>query len=115
MKKLLLALLLFVSPLAFAGRYPDITMAVAGNSAAQVITDRITPTNLTLALSVTGTVNVTVQYAVDSANAVWFSHADLTAKTANSVGTIVSPVHGVRLVYNSGTGSATLSILQAGN
>ena len=115
MKKIVLLALLLASQLALAARYPDITMTEAGNSAAEVIVDRITPTNITLALSVTGTVDVTVQYAVNAANTVWYNHADLTAKTANTTGTIISPVHGIRLVYNSGTGSATLSILQAGN
>lgn len=114
MKKIVLLILLLASQLAFANRLPDIVMTTAGNSAALLVGDVPNPVNLTLALAVTGTVDVTVQYAVNSAATVWYSHADLTARTANSVGTIVSPVSAIRLVYNSGTGSATLSVLQAG-
>lgn len=78
------------------------------------------PFSASLFLDVTGTVNVTAQYTGDddvltsTGPFVWFDHADLTSKSADSVGTIVSPVTAVRLVTNSGTGSAQLTVLQAG-
>jgi hypothetical protein len=78
------------------------------------------PFDASLFIDVTGTVDVTLQYTGDAdvltsdGPFVWFNHADLTAKTADSVGTIISPVTAVRLLTNSGTGSAELTVLQAG-
>lgn len=78
------------------------------------------PFDVSLFIDVTGTVDVTVQYTGDadvltsSGPFVWFDHADLTNITADDVGTIISPVTAVRLLTNSGTGSAELTVLQAG-
>jgi len=78
------------------------------------------PFNVSLFLDVTGTVNVTAQYTGDDdvltsvGPFVWFDHSDLTSKSADSVGTIISPVTAVRMVTNSGTGSAQFTVLQAG-
>jgi len=78
------------------------------------------PFNASLFIDVSGTVNVTVQYTGDddvltsSGPFVWFDHSDLTGETADAVGTIISPVTAVRLVTNSGTGSAEFTVLQAG-
>lgn len=78
------------------------------------------PFNASLFIDVTGTVNVTVQYTGDDdvltsvGPFVWFDHSDLTGETADTVGTIISPVTAVRLLTNSGTGSAQLTVLQAG-
>lgn len=84
---------------------------------------RKTPHNVTLQVSVvSGVINATVQYTADDirvagwdpATANWFNHADLTAKTALSVGTIISPVTAVRMT-NADTGTARLTIVSAGN
>jgi hypothetical protein len=78
------------------------------------------PFNVSLFIDITGTVDVTLQYTGDddvltsTGPFVWFSHADLTGETADAVGTIISPVTAVRLLTNSGTGSAELTVLQAG-
>jgi len=78
------------------------------------------PFNTSLFLDITGTVNVTVQYTGDdnvltsAGPFVWYDHTDLTGETADTVGTIISPVTAVRLLTNSGTGSAELTVLQAG-
>lgn len=78
------------------------------------------PFNVSLYIDVTGTINVTAQYTGDTnvltSNGpfLWFNHADLTSKTADSVGTIISPVTAVRLLTNSGTGSAVFGVVQAG-
>lgn len=77
----------------------------------------LNPFHVTLGITVVGTVNVSVLYAINkltSAIVSWIAHADLTAKTVDCVGTLISPVYGVKLVYNSGTGSASLHIDQAG-
>lgn len=78
------------------------------------------PFNVSLYIDVSGTVDVTLEYTGDAdvltstGPFVWFAHADLTGVTADDVGTIISPVTAVRLVTNSGTGSAELTVVQAG-
>lgn len=78
------------------------------------------PFNTSLFLDITGTVNVTVQYTGDdniltsAGPFVWYDHSDLTGETSDAVGTIISPVTAVRLLTNSGTGEAELTVLQAG-
>jgi hypothetical protein len=80
----------------------------------------IDPFDISLFIDVTGTVDVTAQYTGDAdvltSNGpfVWFNHSDLTGVTADDVGTIISPVTAVRLLTNSGTGSAEFTVLQAG-
>jgi hypothetical protein len=69
---------------------------------------------------ISGSGNWTLQYTLDSTVLTsdgpftWFDHSDLTSKTADTVGTIISPVTAVRLVTNSGTGSLRLTVLQSG-
>jgi hypothetical protein len=78
------------------------------------------PFNVSLFIDVTGTVDVTLQYTGDDdvltsvGPFVWFNHTDLTNETSDTVGTIISPVTAVRLLTNSGTGSAQLTVLQSG-
>jgi hypothetical protein len=80
----------------------------------------IDPFDVSLFVDVTGTVDVTVEYTGDadvltsSGPFLWFAHVDLTNVTADDVGTIISPVTAVRLLTNSGTGTAELTVLQAG-
>ncbi len=78
------------------------------------------PFNVSLFVDVTGTVNLTAQYTGDadvltsSGPFLWFDHSDLTGITADDVGTIISVVTAVRLLTNSGTGSAEFTVLQSG-
>jgi hypothetical protein len=78
------------------------------------------PFNTSLFLDVTGAVNITVQYTGDdniltsAGPFVWYDHTDLTSQTTDAVGTIISPVTAVRLLTNSGAGTAELTVLQAG-
>lgn len=82
----------------------------------------ISPFNVALGATVSGTVNYTVQYTFDDVFATgynpstgsWVNHASMTGKTAAADSNIAYPVRGIRLVLNSGTGSATLTIIQAG-
>lgn len=91
-----------------------------GASQPLVLDRYLDPFNVSLFVDITATVNVTVQYTGDdnvltsSGPFVWFDHSDLTGKTADTVGTIISPVSAVRLLTNSGAGSAELTVLQAG-
>jgi len=66
---------------------------------------------------VSGTVNYTVEHTFDdmydaNVTPTAFSHADVAAQTANADGNYAFPVSAIRLTVNSGTGTATLTILQ---
>lgn len=79
------------------------------------------PTNITLAVEVTGVVNYTVQWTVDDVFGgqpgpfTWVAAAaNLTGATTNQVGTLVSPVRAVRVLTNSGGGTAKFIVNQGG-
>lgn len=82
----------------------------------------VSPFNVALSVLVTGTVNYTVQYTFDDvfasgyapASGNWVNHPSLTAQTATKDSNIAYPVRGIRLVVNSGTGTAKLTAIQAG-
>lgn len=82
----------------------------------------ISPFNVALSVVVSGTVTYTVQYTFDDvfaagfapASATWVDHPSLTAQTATKDSNIAYPVRGIRLNVTAGTGSATLTIIQAG-
>jgi len=77
-----------------------------------------TPVNIGFGVVVTGTVNYTVQHSYDgpfsSTGLVTWFPSSLAAQTANGSGSYLSPVTAVQLVVNSGTGTAVLSLSQAG-
>jgi len=96
-----------------------------GASAWLSVSRSMTPSNISASVVVTGTVNYTVQYTYDpdpfgftpnpsGPVATTFNHPLLTAQTATAEGTFTYPVTAIRLVVNSGTGSAALTLLQAG-
>lgn len=65
-----------------------------------------------LAVIVTGTIDVTVQFTLDGTN--WFDNADLTNVTASATAEVTVPVAAFRLKVNSvAGGSAYLSLLGA--
>ena len=82
----------------------------------------VSPFNVALGVVVTGTVSYTVQYTFDNVFAAgynpssgnWINHPSLTAQTATKDSNIAYPVTGIRLVQNSGTGTTTLTMIQAG-
>lgn len=81
----------------------------------------VSPFNVGLAVVITGTVNFTVNYTYEDPGApvgtvpVAFAITALSAKAANTDGGLLNiPVAAVQLVINSGTGTATLIIDQAG-
>lgn len=88
---------------------PERTMTQVGESDPVYLTKRPEPVNLSLHLVITGTVDATVQYSIAPVTAgKWIDHADLTNKTADAVGTVISRIVAYRLKYNSGTGTAKL-------
>ena len=82
----------------------------------------ISPFNVGLCVIVDGTVSYTVQHTFDDpftsdfdpATATWFNHTDLVSQATSQDGNYAFPVTGIRLTVNSGAGSATLKLIQAG-
>ena len=78
----------------------------------------LTPFNIGMGATVTGTVNYTVQHTYDDpfegTPVKWFNHATLAAQTADGEGAYTSPMRAIRLTLNSGTGTVVLKLVQAG-
>lgn len=88
-----------------------------GSSSAIVINTNCTPVNIGFAVVVSGTVNYTVEHTYDDPAVgftTWFADATVASKTANAKGSILFPVTGVRVTLASGTGTATMNLVQAG-
>lgn len=92
-----------------------------GNSGVYPVDLYISPSNMGLAVVVSGTITYTVQYTFDDVFAKgynpssgnWFNHPTLTG-SASLNSNIAYPVTGIRLNTSAGTGTATLTIIQAG-
>jgi hypothetical protein len=80
------------------------------------------PFNVGMGIVVSGTVTCTVQHTFDDvfspgfdpSTATWFNHPTLASLTANADGNYAFPVTAIRLNVTAGTGTATLTIVQAG-
>ena len=94
----------------------------AGATAVVVPDYREAPFAIGIGVIVTGTVNYTVQHTFDEvfsptfnpATATWIDHPTLAADTATADGNYAFPVRGIRLLVNSGAGTAAMTIIQAG-
>lgn len=88
-----------------------------GSSDAIVMNTNISPFNVGFGVIATGTVNYTVQHTFDDPAVgftTWFSHPTVAGETANADGNYAFPVTGIKVLVNSGAGSATLKLIQAG-
>lgn len=82
----------------------------------------VSPFNVALNVLVTGTITYTVQYTFDdvfasnyvAASGNWVNHPSLTTQTATKDSNIAYPVRGIRLTTSVGSGTAALTIIQAG-
>ena len=100
----------------------DLTKTGAGASAVSPMNLNTSPFNVGFAVIVSGTVNYTVQHTFDdvysplfdAGTAVWFDHPTIASLGANADGNYAFPVTGIRLLVNSGGGTARLTLLQAG-
>jgi hypothetical protein len=94
--------------------------AQAGTGSSNVIaTDTyISPFNVGFGVVVTGTVNYTVQHTFDNpqttASPTWFSHPTVAAATTSQDGNYAFPVAAIKVLVNSGAGTATMTVIQAG-
>jgi hypothetical protein len=77
------------------------------------------PFNVGFGVVVDGTVNYTVQHTFDdifdaSVTPVWFNHPTIASLAANADGNYAFPVRAVKVLVNSGSGTATMTVIQAG-
>lgn len=96
-----------------------------GDSQWQILSQYVSQFSVGLAVLISGTVTFTVSYTYEDPSGTFpnpsgaaptaFDITALTAKSANTDGgSLTTPVMAVRLRVSSGTGTATLIILQAG-
>lgn len=88
-----------------------------GSSSSIVVNTNATPVNIGFGVIVTGTVNYTVQHTFDdpaTGFSTWFPHPTIASQVANADGNYAFPVTGIKVLVNSGSGTATLKLVQAG-
>lgn len=88
-----------------------------GSSSALAMNTNQTPFNVGFGVVVTGTVNYTVQHTFDDPAVgftTWFSHPTVASLAANADGNYAFPVTGIKVLVNSGSGTATMNLIQAG-
>lgn len=98
-------------------RVQTVSRTGVGSTTAVVINTNVTPVNIGFAVIVTGTVNYSVQYTYDdpvSGFTTWFDDVTITSKTGNEDGSVNFPITGLKVLVNSGTGSVTMNVVQAG-
>ena len=98
-------------------RVQTVSRTAAGSSSALVMNTNTNPFNVGFGVTVSGTVNYTVQHTFDDPAAgftTWFNHPTAASLTAAADGNYAFPVTGIRITVNSGAGSATLKLIQAG-
>jgi hypothetical protein len=92
-----------------------------GTSNPYAVDTYISPSNMGLAVIVTGTITYKVQYTFDdifaqnyqASSGNWFDHPTLVG-SASGNSNIAYAVTGIRLLTSAGSGTATLTIIQAG-
>ena len=88
-----------------------------GSSSALVMNTNVSPFNVGFGVLVTGTVDYTVEHTFDDPAigfTTWFPHPTVATESTNQDGNYAFPVTGIRLTVNSGGGTATLKLIQAG-
>jgi hypothetical protein len=93
------------------------SQTAAGSTTPFVMNTNATPFNVGFGVVVSGTVNYTVQHTFDDPSVgftTWFPHPTIASQAANADGNYAFPVTGIRLTVNSGGGTATLKLVQAG-
>lgn len=91
----------------------------SGSSTLGVLDHYQTPFNVGIGVVVSGTVNYTIQHTFDdvfdsAVTPTWFNHPTLVTQTANADGNYAFPVRAVKVLVNSGSGTATATVIQAG-
>lgn len=91
-----------------------------GETAVVVVDHYRNPFNIGFAVVVSGTITYTVQHTFDdilnsSVTPTWFSHEELAGQTASADGNYAFPVRAIRLSNTAGSGTTTLTAIQAGS
>lgn len=78
------------------------------------------PFQVSVAVVVSGTVSYSIEHSYDNpqlgaASMKWFSKTALATQTADKDDAYTSPVRAVRINQASGSGTTTLTLVQAGN
>lgn len=100
----------------------SITVKGAGVSNPIPMDQYISPFNVGFGVVPESGVNYTVQHSFDNPftadydpeTATWFDHPTVQGQTVKQDGNYAFPVAAIRLQINSGTNSATITLLQAG-
>jgi hypothetical protein len=99
-------------------RQQIITKTGTGSSPVIATNTYISPFNVGFGVVVTGTVNYTVQHTFDNpqtvASPTWFSHPTVAAATTSQDGNYAFPVAAIKILVNSGAGTARMTLIQAG-
>lgn len=77
----------------------------------------ITPFEIGVAMDITGTVNMDLEFTLDdptSASALWWDDATIVGDTADIAIKFTTPCRGIRMKQNSGNGSSRTVLIQAG-
>ena len=88
-----------------------------GSSAPIIMDTNKNPFNVGFGVVKTGTVDFTVQHTFDDpfgSISNWFNHPTVAAQIANADGNYAFPVTAIRITMNSGDGTVTLKLVQAG-
>lgn len=88
-----------------------------GSTDAIVMNTNISPFNVGFGVVVDGTVDYTVEHTFDDPAVgftTWFPHPSVDGEAVDADGNYAFPVSGIRLTVNSGGGSATMNLIQAG-
>lgn len=98
-------------------RVQTVSKTGTGSSSPVVINTNVTPVNIGFAAVVTGTVNYSIQFSYDDPAVgftTWFDDVSITSKTGNEDGSINFPISAIKVLVNSGSGTVTLNVIQAG-
>jgi hypothetical protein len=89
-----------------------------GSSNVLAMDTYISPFNVGFGVVVTGTVNYTVQHTFDNPQTnpspTWFSHPTVASLVVSQDGNYAFPVAAIKILVNSGNGTATITVIQAG-
>lgn len=100
-----------------------IVSSTSGASTPCVMNLNATPFNVGFGVVVTGTPTYTVQHTFDNLSnstgsasgfTTWFDHPTIAALNTNADGNYAFQVSGIRVNVTGGTGTATLTVIQAG-
>lgn len=98
-------------------RLQSVAQTGVGSSTPIVMNLNATPFNVGFGVVKTGTVDYTVQHTFDDPSgslSTWFNHPTVASQIANADGNYAFPVTAIRVTMNSGDGTVTLKLIQAG-